>query len=254
MQTTNNTILITGGATGIGLALAIEFLNKGNEVIICGRREHVLKEVKEKYPKLHIFKADIAHIDERKKLVNWATQNFPKLNILLNNAGIQREFLMQDEDVAEKFATENEIEINLTAPIHLTMLLLSHLKKQPNPAIINVSSGLAYVPVAIMPVYCATKAALQSFTKSMRYQLRNENIKVFEVSPPVVDTDLDNGARDRRGQTNKGLKPAVVAEDTLKGLENDTFDIAVGQVKMLRVISRIIPAKIFKIMNEKVRK
>ena len=128
MKISNNTILITGGATGIGLALAIEFLDKGNEVIICGRRETALNEAQVKYPKLHIRQADISKIEERKNLATWTTQNFPKLNMLVNNAGIQREFLMEDKNVADKFATENEIEINLTAPIHLTMLLLPHLK------------------------------------------------------------------------------------------------------------------------------
>ena len=254
MQTSNNTILITGGATGIGLALAIEFLDKGNEVIICGRRENALNKAKVKYPKLHIHQADISKIEERKSLVIWTTHNFPKLNMLVNNAGIQREFLIDDKNVAEKFEKENEIEINLTAPIHLTMLLLPHLKQQQNSAIINISSGLAYVPISIMPVYCATKSALQSFTKSLRHQVRHDNIKVFEVSPPVVDTELDNGARDQRGQTNKGLKPEVVATETLKGLRNDNYNIAVGQVKILRIVSRIIPTKIFKILIGKVKR
>jgi uncharacterized oxidoreductase len=253
MQISNNTILITEGATGIGLALAVEFLNKGNEVIICGRRENALNEAKSKYPKLHIHQADISKSEERKNLINWSIQNFPKLNMLINNAGIQREFLFDDQKVAEKFDRENEIEINLTAPIHLTMLLLPHLKQQQNSSIINISSGLAYVPISIMPVYCATKSALQSFTKSLRYQLRNDNIKVFEVSPPVVDTELDNGARDQRGQTNKGLKTKVVATETLKGLSKDNYNISIGQVKILRIVSRIIPTKIFKILNGKVK-
>jgi uncharacterized oxidoreductase len=254
MQTSNNTVLITGGATGIGLALAAEFLEKGNEVIICGRRENALKEAQTKYPKLHIRQADISKIEERKNLVLWLTQNFPKLNMLVNNAGIQREFLMDDKNVAEKFESENEIEVNLTAPIHLTMLLLSQLKQQQNSAIINISSGLAYVPISIMPVYCATKSALHSFTKSLRYQLRNDKIKVFEVSPPIVDTALDNGARDQRGQPKKGLKPAVVAIETLKGLSKDKYSIAVGQVKILRIVSRIMPKKIFHILNGKVKR
>ena len=254
MQTTNNTILITGGATGIGLALAIEFLELGNEVIICGRREELLNDVKGKYPNLHIWQADISKVEERKRLTSWTIQNFPKLNMLVNNAGIQREFLMDDQNVAEKFATENEIEINLTAPIHLTMLLLPHLKQQQNSAIINISSGLAYVPIAIMPVYCATKSALQSFTKSLRYQLRNDSLKVFEVAPPLVDTELDNGARQQRGQTTKGLKPEVVAKETIKGIQKERFDIAVRQVKILKIVSRIIPSKIFKILNGKVKR
>lgn len=254
MQTSNNTILITGGATGIGLALATAFLDKRNEVIICGRRENALNEAKTKHPKFHIRQNDLSKIEERKSLARWTTQNFPKLNMLINNAGIQREFLLDDNNVAEKFSTENEIEINLTAPIHLTMLLLPHLKQQQNSAIINISSGLAYVPISIMPVYCATKSALQSFTKSLRYQLRNDKVKVFEVSPPIVDTELDNGARDQRGQTNKGLKPKAVAIKTLKGFANDNYNIAVGQVKILRIVSRIIPKKIFQILNGKVKR
>ena len=251
MQTSNNTVLITGGATGIGLALAIEFLNKGNEVIICGRRESILNEVKSKYPQMHIYKADISKLEERKSLINWATQNFPKLNILVNNAGIQREFLMNDENVAEKFEAENEIESNLTAPIHLTMLLIPYLNRQKSAAIINVTSGLAYVPHARMLVYSATKSAMQSFTKSLRHQLRNDNIKVFEVAPPIVDTDLDKGARVKRGDTIKGVKPEMVAKEMIIKIMDDKFEIAVGRVKVLKIVSRIIPKRIFNAINGK---
>jgi uncharacterized oxidoreductase len=251
MQTSNNTILITGGATGIGLSLAIEFLNRGNEIIICGRRENILNEVKVKYPKIHTYKADISKLEERKSFVNWIVQNFPKLNILINNAGIQREFLMNDEKVAAKFEAENEIESNLTAPIHLTMLLLPHLRQQQSAVIINVTSGLAYVPHARMPVYCATKSAMQSFTKSLRHQLKNDNIKVFEVAPPIVDTDLDKGAREKRGDTIKGIKPEMVAKETMRDLMNDKFEIAVGRVKVLKIVSRILPDRIFNALNGK---
>jgi uncharacterized oxidoreductase len=252
MQLTNNTILITGGATGIGLALAVEFLNKGNEVIICGRRESALNDAKTKHPRLITCIADVSKTDDRKKLADWALQNYPKLNVLVNNAGIQKEFLLDDISVAEKFEKENEIDVNLKAPIHLTMLLLPHLKLQTNSAIINVSSGLAYVPISIMPVYCATKSAMQSFTKSLRYQLKNDAIKIFEVSPPMVDTNLDQGARDKRGQKNKGIKAELVAKVTMEGLRKNNYTIAVGQVKILRIVSRIIPTKIFEILNKKV--
>ena len=251
MKISGNIILITGGATGIGLSLAGEILNKGKEVIICGRRENLLNEVKTKYPKIHIYKSDISKLDERKSLVNWLTQNFPQLNILVNNAGIQREFLMNYKNVAEKFEAENEIESNLTAPIHLTMLLLPHLKQQQSAAIVNVTSGLAYVPHARMPVYCATKSAMQSFTKSLRHQLRNEPIKIFEVAPPIVDTELDNGARKKRGDTDKGIKPEIVAKETLDGMYVDKFEILVGRVKGLKFASRFLPNKIFKVINGK---
>ncbi len=251
MQTSNNTILITGGATGIGLSLAIEFLKRGNEVIICGRRENLLDEVKAKHPQIHTYKTDITKLDERKSLVSSLSKNHPEINVLINNAGIQREFLMNDENVAAKFESENEIEGNLTAPIHLTMLLLPFLKQNKNAAIINVTSGLAYVPHARMLVYSATKSALQSFTKSLRHQLKNDNIKVFEFAPPIVDTDLDKGAREKRGDTNKGIKPEIVTEQVIKGLEKDQYEIAIGQSKTLRFASRFFFDKIFNAMNGK---
>ena len=160
MQISGNTILITGGATGIGLALADAFVNSGNEVIICGRRESALQEAKRKFPRLHTRVADLSTPNGRQQLTAWAPATHPTLNMIVNNAGIQREFRVDQPDVAETFAHENEIDTNLTAPIHLTFLLLPHLLNQPNAAIINMTSGLGYVPKAIMPVYCATKAAL----------------------------------------------------------------------------------------------
>ena len=125
------------------------------------------------------------------------------------------------------------------------MLLLPFLKQNKNAAIINVTSGLAYVPHARMLVYSATKSALQSFTKSLRHQLKNDNIKVFEIAPPIVDTDLDKGAREKRGDTNKGIKPEIVTEQVIKGLEKDQYEIAIGQSKTLRFASRFFFDKIF---------
>jgi uncharacterized oxidoreductase len=250
MNIKNNTILITGGATGIGLSLAETFLKEGNEVIICGRRENMLNEAKSKFPKLHTRQADLSNSESRKEFVSWLTTNFKNLNILINNAGIQREFVVTQDNLAGNFDTENEIETNLTSPIHLTFLLLPHLNKQPNSAIVNISSGLGYVPMAIMPVYSATKAALNSFTLSLRHQLKDTNVKVFNVSPPIVDTDLDKGARDKRGQTDKGISAEQVAIDTIKGIETDTLEIAVGKVKILKRLVRVLPKVAFKIINK----
>jgi uncharacterized oxidoreductase len=251
MRTSNNTILITGGATGIGLALAEALLKEGNEVIICGRRESVLQEAKSKLPQIHIKQADLSNSESRKDFSHWIISQFPTLNILVNNAGIQREFLFEQDSLANKFEQENEIEINLTAPIHLTFLLLPHLSQQPSAAIVNISSGLGYVPMAIMPVYSATKAALISFSSSLRHQLKDSSVKIFDVVPPIVDTDLDKGARDKRGQTDKGIKPEQVALETIKGIAANNFNIDIGMVKLLKIGSRIIPKRFFKIINEK---
>lgn len=152
--------------------------------------------------------------------------------------------------MAETFTQENEIDTNLTAPIHLTFLLLPHLVRQPNAAITNVTSGLGYVPKAIMPVYCATKAALQSFTLSLRHQLNGTSVKVFDVAPPIVDTELDQGARRKRGQTNAGIKPEQVARETIQAIARDRFDVPVGMVKALRTGSKIAPGFFFGIINK----
>lgn len=250
MNLSNNTILITGGATGIGLALAEAFLNEGNEVIICGRRESALKEAQVKFPKLTTRVADVNSAEGRKELAEWITNTFPNLNILVNNAGIQRMFLVKESNIAEIFEEENEIETNLTAPIHLTFLLLPQLLQQRSAAVINVSSGLGYVPLAITPVYCATKAALQSFTLSLREQLKDTKVSVFDIVPPIVDTDLDQGARDARGQTNKGIQPEQVAKEALQAISKNQLDVPVGMVKMLKVGARLMPKRFFSMMNK----
>src|SRR5262245_41902146 len=169
MQVTSNTILITGGATGIGLALAERFLTKGNRIIICGRRSQALAAVKAKRAAIETRVADVSTPAQREELVKWATSAFPDLNVLVNNAGVQRRVKLDaDRDWQ---AMHEEIAINLDAPIHLAMLMLPHLMKQKRATIVNVTSGLSFVPLAETPVYCATKAALHSFTLSLRHQL-----------------------------------------------------------------------------------
>jgi uncharacterized oxidoreductase len=248
VKTTGNTILITGGATGIGLALAEVLLKERNEVVICGRREHKLLEAKEKLPKIHIRKCNIADTEERKALFDWTTASFSNLNILVNNAGIQREIDFR-KGTADLLNGENEIETNLQAPIHLSALFIPHLMKQEEAAIVNISSGLAFIPLAIMPLYCATKAALHSFSLSLRHQMKDTNIRVFEIAPPTVDTELDKGARDKRGQENRGIKPEEVAEATIHALGKDGFETAIGQAQFLRMGARTEPERIFQMIN-----
>ena len=188
MEFAANTVLITGGASGIGFALAERFILAGSSVIICGRREHKLIEVQSKYPQLHIRVCDVANPPERRALFNWVTESFPELNMLVNNAGIQQQIELQQKPSWETLG--EEVAINLEAPIHLSTLFIPHLLKQERPAIINITSGLSFVPKANVPVYCATKAALHSFTLSLRHQLSGTPIDVIEIIPPAVDTDL----------------------------------------------------------------
>ena len=248
MKISGNTVLITGGATGIGLALAEAFFRKGNEVIICGRRKNKLLEAQKKLPKLHIKVCDISKDRNRKALFDWATSNFTNLNILVNNAGIQREIDLT-QGIADLESGEDEIGVNLEAPIYLSALFIPHLIKQKESAIVNISSGLAFVPIAAMPVYCATKAAIHSFSLSLRHQLDVTKVKVYEVVPPIVDTELDKGARGQRGQDNRGIKPEEVAAATIKGVENDDFEIVIGMAQNLRMGARTNPEQAFKQIN-----
>lgn len=249
MKINGNTVLITGGATGIGFALAEAFVREDNEVIICGRRENKLREAKSKLPQIHTKICDLSKGKERAALYNWIKSNNIDINILVNNAGIQRmvDFKKGIFNLAE---SENEIEINLTAPIHLSAYFIPDLLRQKESAIINVSSGLAFVPIAVMPIYCATKAAMHSFSVSIRHQLRNTSIKVFEVIPPMVDTELDKGARGERRQMDKGIPPAEVAKATLKALEENEYETAIGMAQNLRMGARNNPEKIFQSINQ----
>jgi uncharacterized oxidoreductase len=248
MKTSGNTILITGGATGIGFSMAEAFAKAGNEVIICGRRENKLKEAKEKLPTSHTRVCDLSKASEREALFKWVSSNFKNLNILVNNAGIQR-MIDFKKGTSELFNGEDEIEINFKAYVHLAAYFIPLLSKQKEASIINVSSGLGFVPLAICPVYCATKAAVHSFSWSLRHQLKNTSIKVFEVIPPIVDTELDHGARGKRGQADRGIPPSEIAKATLKGLEKDDFEIAVGMAENLRAGSRTNPEQVFNNMN-----
>ncbi|VVB97044.1 L-rhamnose 1-dehydrogenase (NADP(+)) [uncultured archaeon] len=249
MKLNGNTILITGGATGIGFALAEAFAKEGNDIIICGRREQKLKEAKSKLPQIHTRVCDLSKEKEREGLYNWVKSNFKGINVLVNNAGIQR-MIDFKKGISNLTDGENEIDINLTAPIYLSAYFIPELLKQKESAIINVSSALGFVPIAFMPVYCATKAAIHSFSLSIRHQLRNTSIKVFEVIPPTVDTELDKGARDERGQVEKGIPPAEVAKATLKALEKNEYETAIGMAQNLRMGARDNPEQIFQSINQ----
>lgn len=248
MKTSGNTILITGGGTGIGLALAEMFVQQYNQVLICGRRQEKLEEAQKRVPELKFFRCDLANPQGRQNLHDWATKEFPNLNVLVNNAGIQK-MIDLTEGPAALQSEDDEIEINLTAPIELCRLFIPHLLTQPEAAIINVTGGLTFIPIASMPVYCATKAALHSFTLSLRQQLGETRIKVFELIPPAVDTGLDRGSREARGMENRGIKPEEVARATLPALAKDEMEIAIGQAQYLRQSARENPEAAFERLN-----
>ena len=226
MRVEGNTILITGGATGIGFALARSLADLGNEVIICGRRREMLREAKSGVPALHTKVCDISRRGSRAALVGWATERFRSLNVLVNNAGVQHcvDFTKGPRDLEEAAA---EVATNLTGPIQLSAMLIPHLRRKKESAIINVTSGLAFTPLAAVPVYCATKAGLHSLSMSMRHQLRGTSIKLFEVAPPRVATDL-GGRRRRREESAWCMSAEDAASGIVEALEHDRYEVALG--------------------------
>lgn len=232
MKLDGNTVLITGGATGIGLAIAERFLAAGSQVIVCGRRQEKLDEAKAKHPRLHTMAIDVATADDRVKLFEHVTREHPHVNVLVNNAGIQRRFSLVDG--AEDWrAVQQELAINLEAPIHLAMLFLPHLSRQRSPAILNVSSGLSFMPMPIAPVYCATKAALHSFTLSLREQARALAVDVVEIVPPAVQTDLGGTGLHTHGAPLDEFTDAV-----FERLAKGEAEIGFGTSEQMRLASR----------------
>ncbi len=241
MKLSNNYVLITGGSSGIGLALAEHFLNNNNRVLICARNKQKLQAAQKKNPALEIFQCDLSKIQEMQNLLSHIHTNFNKLNVLVNNAGIQYNYRFDDgKSHLEKI--EEEMNINLLSPLRLTDLLLP-LLLQTDSAIINVSSALSIVPKESAPIYCASKAAIHIFTKSLRYQLEHTTVKIFEVVPALVETDMTRG----RG-TNK-MSPSDVAKETLQGLKRDNTLIKIGKTKILSVIARLLPSLADKIIR-----
>ncbi len=232
MQTSGNTVLITGATSGIGLAFAEEFYKLGNKVIICGRRRIRLSEIEEKYPGMVTWACDVAVAEERVKLYYWILKFHPETNILINNAGIQLVTDLTQPVNLDRVRAETET--NFIAPIHLSSLFAQHLATKTEAAVINISSGLAFVPIAFMPVYCATKAAIHSLTLSLRYQLRKTSVKVFEIAPPSVDTELGHDRREDKTQTHGGMPISEFITEAMDAIKDDTFDAPIAMAKHLK--------------------
>lgn len=239
MKLANNKILITGGASGIGLGLTERFIRENNTVIICGRRESALKEAAEKFPSVITKVCDLAVEADRIALYNWVSENHSDLNVLVNNAGIQNWINVTDDDFYEKAG--NEIETNILAPVHLTGLFTG--LKSLN-TIINVTSGLAFVPLSKVPVYCATKAFFRSFTLSLRYQLKEKNIEVIEMIPPALNTDLGG-----KGLHNDYPPVADFVESVFKQMEEGKTELTFGTSETRAKANNETIAEYFNRMN-----
>lgn len=232
MNVTGNTVLITGGTSGIGLSLAEEFLKQGNTVIITGRREGRLDAIKERLPTIITKVSDVTNASQRIELSRWIGESYPETNVLINNAGIQ---LTADfRKTIDLGRVHVEMETNFIAPLHLASLFVPHLSRKQNAAIINITSGLAYVPVAHLPVYCASKAAMHSLTISLRYQLKQTGIKVFEIAPPEVDTELGHDRREDKNQSHGGMPVGEFTREVMAAIQNNEYEAAIGLSAGLR--------------------
>jgi uncharacterized oxidoreductase len=230
MNITGNTILITGGGSGIGRGLAEELHKLGNQVIIAGRRKEALDGVTAANPGMRSLTLDILNPDAIRAFAAEVSKEFPALDVLINNAGIMRaeKLQAQESDLAD---AEAIVATNLLGPIRLTAALLPHLQKQPHSVLMNVSSGLAFLPLTLTPTYCATKAAIHSYTLSLRYQLRGTGTEVLELIPPYVATDLMSGASDPRAMP---LDQFITEVMTILKTQPTPPEICVENVKRLR--------------------
>lgn len=242
MQLSGHKVLITGGATGIGGELSRMFLSAGSHVLACGRREKPLQELKLNSPEVDVFVADVSLESDRNRLIDWVRTAHPDVNVLVNNAGVQERMGLAEPDFWDR--ASHEVDTNLKGPIHLCSALLPVISRNPNPVIINVSSGLAFVPMSGAPVYCATKAALHSFTLSLRHLLRGK-VDVIEVIPPAVNTDLGGAGVHTQGAPLAEYGNSV-REQLLEGKLEITYGfsaamIAAGRDELAGVFRRMNP-------------
>nr|WP_295924463.1 SDR family oxidoreductase [uncultured Dyadobacter sp.] len=243
MNLSGNTVLITGGSSGIGLALAKRFLDLQNEVLITGRDKSRLELVRAGNPGIGIFAGDLTRQQSLDELVLFVKSNYPGLNILVNNAAVQYNYdFAGEESVREKI--EYEVATNLTAPIKLTALLLSVLARNQSSAVINLGSGLHMAPKKSASVYCATKSAIHSFSKTLRYQLESTGTKVFEVIPALVDTPMTTG----RGRSK--ISPEDLVNEFMRDLERNKFESHIGKAKLLRLLSYLAPGAADRLMRD----
>ncbi len=239
MKLEKRTVLITGGTSGIGLELAKQLLQRGNTVIVTGRDQEKLDSAKRALPSVQTFKSDVSNASDIAILHQSVLAQFPALDTLINNAGIMRNLkLNQPRDLTD---VTREIEINLSGPVRMIQQFLPHLKTRKDALIVNVSSGLAFIPLTISPVYSATKAAIHSYTQSLRAQLEGMGVTVVELAPPGVETPLFRGefADEMKGQ--KGMDVKVLAKKAIAGIEAGKLEIRPGLSNVLKIMSRIAP-------------
>ena len=237
MRLSDRTVLVTGGTGGIGLGIAKAFHRSKSRVIVCGRNREKLSMVERELPEITALPCDVGDARQRENLAGEVLSRFPDLDILVNNAGIQRYIDLTKGYDALK-SGEDEIEINFVATVELTALFIDHLMKRPAAAIVNVSSGLGFVPMVNTPIYSATKAAIHTYSLVLRQQLKDTPIRVVEIVPPMVDTDLNKAGRDSAHLRFRGISISEYIPTVMKGLENDADMVFHGDGEEIMTQSR----------------
>lgn len=237
MRLTGRTILVTGGSAGIGLAFALKFVELGNEVIVTGRRRALLDELKAKHPKLHVIQSDVADPAQIAALAARVKAGFPKLDVLMNNAGILL-YKNLKAPAADLAGLTAEMDVNVGGVIRTTSAFIDLLTANKG-TVINVSSALAFVPLPAAPVYSATKAAVHSYTQSLRFQLEEAGVEVVEIMPPAVKTDMTAELSEGEGV------PLMTTDDLVKrsfaSLKAGDVEIRPGQSNQLAFMRRLAP-------------
>lgn len=252
MKLQHNTILITGGNSGIGLEFVKQLSQQGvARIIITGRDRKKLEQVKQLYPDIYTIQSDVSDAAQIKQLYEEVTKQFPELNIIINNAGIMRnlDLRLENEDIT------SEIDINLSGTIRMVDQFLPHLRKQKTAAIVNISSGLAFLPFPLSPVYSAAKAGVHAYSEVLRLQIRNTNVKVFEVAPPATETPLGDAFSDiDMGNASPTMKVDKMVNIAIQGILKDKFVILPGMAKALRFMGRIAPKFFLKFIDKTIEK
>ncbi len=239
MKLQHKVILITGGTSGIGRALAAQLLERGNTVIVTGRDAVCLEQTRLALPGVHVFQSDVSDAAAIVQLHDAVTSQFPALDVVINNAGIMRSLDMNT--TRELTDVTREIDTNFSGPVRMIQQFLPHLKQQPDAAIINVTSALAFMPLPLSPVYSATKAALHAFTLALRIQLEGSRVTVIELAPPGVETPLLRGAFDAALDAQRGMDAQSLARFTIAAIEDGKREIRPGLSNVLKIMSRLAP-------------
>lgn len=244
MQLKNSTVLITGGTSGIGLELVKQLTAQGANIIVTGRNLEALNETKKQFPHVHTFQSDVSNPKDIELLYALVTARFPNLNIIINNAGLMRLIDLQDASL-DLENINREIATNLSGTIQMVHQFLPHLLKQKSAAIVNVSSGIAFMPYSVAPVYSATKAGVRAYTQALRLQLEDTNVKVFEMIPPGVKTNLQN---DWAIQPNPAMLMDVnkMVSVSIKRMLNDKPELKPALINIIQLASKLMPKALIK--------